>query len=215
MPPVVQLSGDIVRHHQLGGSIEVKLSQGELGLVLVDIGDPGMEQGDLVVDVLHGVLQRPAPAHGLRFDAAHVGLRYRQLCRRRIDGRLFDRDCDLKGLLVQFDQKVSLAHAVVVVDQNPRNLAFDAGGHEGDVTVDVCVIRRNRVERQLDPGNAEPKSGGQDQNADCSKEHSSPRVGLRLLWRDGPSAGRVLWGWRRIGVASRSPLVAQFARLAA
>jgi hypothetical protein len=66
--------------------------------------------------------------------------------RRRIDGRLFDCDCDLKGLLVQFDQEVSLAHPVVIIHQNPRNLASDAGGDEGDVTVDVGVIRRNRVE---------------------------------------------------------------------
>ena len=74
MPPVVHLSGDIVRHHQFGGPIEVKLSQHELGFGLVHTGDPGVEQSDLVVDVLDGVLQRPAPAHGLRFDAAYFGL---------------------------------------------------------------------------------------------------------------------------------------------
>ena len=79
--------------------------------------------------------------HGLRFEAAHFGLRNLQVCHRRIDGRLFDRDGDLKGLLVQLDQKVSFLYAVVVVDQDARYLAFDARGHERDVTVDVCIIR--------------------------------------------------------------------------
>ena len=97
-----------------------------------------------------------------------LDLGHLQVCRRRIDSRLFDRDRDLKWLLVQLDQKVSFAHPVVVVDENARNLAFDAGGHERHVTVDVGVIGRNRVEGRLDPGNAEPKGAGQDQSARCS-----------------------------------------------
>ena len=165
LPPVVLRPGDIVRHHQFRGPVEVNLSQRELGLALVDTGDPGAQQGDLVVDVLDSVLQRPAPAPGLRFDAAHFGLRHLQVRRRRIDGRLFDRDGDLKGLLVQLDQKVSLAHAIVVVDEDARDLAPDAGGDERDVTVDIGVIGRNRVEGRPDPGNAEPKGAGEDQNA--------------------------------------------------
>ena len=159
LPPVVLRPWGIVRHHQFGGPVEVNLSQRELGFALVDTGNLGAQQGDLVVDVLYGVLQRPAPAHGLRFDAAHFGPGHLQVCRRRIDSRLFDRDRDLKRLLVQLDQKVAFAHPVVVVDENARDLAFDAGGDERDVTVDICVIRRNRVERRLDPGNAEPKGG--------------------------------------------------------
>ena len=209
LPAVVLRPWGIVCHHQFGGPVEVNLSQRELGFALVDTGNLGAQQGDLVVDVLHGVLQRPAPAHGLRFDAAHFGLGHLQVCRRRIDSRLFDRDRDLKGLLVQLDQKVSFAHPVVVVDEDPRNLASDAGGDERDVTVDVCVIRRNRVERRLDPGNAEPKGGGKDHKARCSEQHLSTPAGLRLLWRDFSAAGRVLWGWIR--AASRSPLIARAA----
>ena len=57
LPPVVLRPWDIVRHHQFGGPIEVELSQREFGLVLVDIGNSGVQQGDLVVDVLEGVLQ--------------------------------------------------------------------------------------------------------------------------------------------------------------
>jgi hypothetical protein len=120
--------------------------------------------------------------------------------RRRIDSRLFDRDCDLKRLLVQLDEKVSLVHPVVVVDEDARHLALDAGGDEGDVTVDVCVIRRNGVERRLDPRNAEPKSAGQDQKTRRTKQQlASP--GALLLCRERPSASRVLWGRRRIGFA--------------
>ena len=208
LPPVVLRPWGIVCHHQFGGPVEVNLSQRELGFALVDAGNLGPQQGDLVVDVLHGVLQRPAPAHGLRFDAAHFGPGHLQVRRRRVDGRLFDRDRDLKGLLVQLDQKVAFAHPVVVVHQNPGNLALDAGGDERHVAVDICIVRRNRVEGRLDPGNAEPKGAGQEQNTQRAKQHFSPRIGLWLLWRDCWNAKR-----RRIRVASRSRLVAQFARL--
>ena len=73
LPPVVLRLWGIVRHHQLGGPVEVDLSQCELGFTLVDTGNLGAQQGDLVIDVLYSVLQRPAPAHSLRFDAAHLG----------------------------------------------------------------------------------------------------------------------------------------------
>ena len=68
--------GGVVRHHQFGGPVEVNLSQRELGLALIDTGNSGAQQGNLVVDVLDGVLQRPAPAPGLRFDPAYLGFRY-------------------------------------------------------------------------------------------------------------------------------------------
>ena len=184
LPPVVLRPWGIVRHHQFRGPVEVDLSQRELGFALVDTGNLGAQQGDLVVDVLNRVLQRPAPAHGLRFDAAHFGPGHLQVRRRRIDSRLFDRDCDLKRLLVEFDQQVSLVHPVVVVDEHARHLAFDPGGHERHVTVDIGVVGRNRVERRLDPGNAEPKGGREDHNARCSEQHPSPSRGLRLLWQD-------------------------------
>ena len=67
-------------------------------------------------------------------------------------------------------------HPVVVVDQNPRNLAWDAGGDERHVTIDVCVVGRNRIERRLDRGNAKPKGGHKDHDARCSKQHFSRRA---------------------------------------
>ena len=214
LPPVVHLSGDIVRHHQFGGPIEVKLSQHQLGFGLVDASNPGAQQGHLVVDGLHGVLQRPAPAHGLRFDAAHFGFGDLQVRRRRIDSRLFDGDCDLKRFLVEFDQQVSLTYPVVVVDEDARDLAPDAGGDECHVTVHIGVVGRNRVERRLDPGNAEPKGGRENHQAHCSEEHPAAPGGLRLVWQDCLGAGSALRGWPRIGLVRRGRLGARFARLA-
>ena len=78
--------------HQLPCPIEFELGQRQRGLALVDAGNPRMQHGDLIVDVLHGVLQFPAPASRFRFDAAHRGGRRLQVRLRRIDGRLFDGD---------------------------------------------------------------------------------------------------------------------------
>ena len=194
LPPVVLRPWGVVGHHQLSRSIEVNLSERKLGLAFVDTGNLGAQHRDLVVDVLHRVLQCSAPAHGLCFKAAHFGLGHLQVRRCGIDSRLFDRDCDLKGFLVQLDKKVAFAHPVVVVDEDPRDLALNARGHESDVTVDIRIVGRNRVEGRLDPGNAEPKGAGQDQNAQRAKQHFSPRFGFRLLWWNCRSAGRVLSG---------------------
>ena len=60
-----------------------------------------------------------------------------------------------KRLLVQFDEEISLVHAVVVVHQNPGDLAVHAGRDERHVAVHECVVRRNGVEHRPDPGNAE------------------------------------------------------------
>ena len=82
-------------------------------------------------------------------------------------------------LLVQFDEKVALVHAVVVVDENPGNLAADAGGDEGHVAVHESVVGRNGVERLPDPGNAEPKGGAR------TRTPSPPISNLRRFtaWR--------------------------------
>ena len=100
----------------------------------------------MIVDVLHGVLQIPAPAPGLCFDAAHLGPGRLQIRLCGVNGRLVHGDCVLKWLLVELNKKISLAHTVVVIHQNPGNLTVDAGGDECHVTVYVCVIRRNRAQ---------------------------------------------------------------------
>ena len=58
-------------------------------------------------------------------------------------------------LLVQLGEKVSLVHAVVVVHQNPGDLTADAGSNKRHVAVHVSVVRRNSVEGQFDPRDAE------------------------------------------------------------
>jgi len=113
-----------------------------------------MQQGDLVFDVLDRLLQLPAPAPGLCFDAAHGGpcrLKIR-LC--GIDGRLFHGDGVAEWLLVQFNKKISLVHTVVVVHQNPGHLTVDAGCDERYMAVHVGVVGQNRAEHEQDPGNA-------------------------------------------------------------
>src|SRR6185312_16035127 len=62
--------------------------------------------------------------------------------------------------------------------------------------------------------NAEPKGGGDDQSADRSQQQFPPWTGLRLFRRVG-CARRPLRSRRRIGVTSRSPLVAKLPRLTA
>ena len=181
------------------------LASCQRGLALVDGGNPRMQSGDLVVDVLHGVLQFPAPASRLRFDAAHRGARRLQVRLCGIDGRLLDGDGGLIRLLVEFDEKVAPVHAVVVVDENPGNLAADAGGDEGHMTVHEGVIGRNGVESMQDPGNAEDQGGQQNQHADRPQQQPPP------LCRRGIFCGRfrrrIFWVRRSDGrgcVARRS-----------
>jgi hypothetical protein len=101
---------------------------------------------DLILDVLHGVLQIPAPAPGLRFDTVRLGHGRTQIRLRGIDGRLLHGDCVPIWLLVQLDKNIPLADAIVVIHQHPGNLAADASGDERHVTVHECVIRRYGVE---------------------------------------------------------------------
>src|SRR5262249_59266882 len=103
-------------------------------------------EGYLIREVLHGVLQVPAPAPGLCFDTARRGPGRPQIRLCGIDGRFLDGDCVLKWLLVQLNKKISLAHTVVVIHQNSGNLTVDAGSDERHVTVHESIIRRNRAE---------------------------------------------------------------------
>jgi hypothetical protein len=141
-----------------------------------------MKFGDPIGDVLHGELQFPVPASRVGFDAARRGDRQLQVRFRGIDGRLFDGDGGPIRLLVQFDKKVSLVHAVIVIHENTRNLTADAPGNEGDMTVHVRVVGRNGVESIQDPRNTNRENGCQDHSARCSKQHFPPPRGLLLLW---------------------------------
>ena len=93
-------------------------------------------------------------------------------------------DCDrrLIWLLVQFDEKVSPAHAVIVIHEDARNLTTDACSDERDMTVHERVVGRDRVECVQDPRNTNRENSCRDYSARCSKQHFSPPGGFLLLW---------------------------------
>jgi hypothetical protein len=147
---------------QLLCPIEVDLCQRQRGLALIVSGDASAQKSYLVVQVLHGTLQFPAPARGFCFNTARLGFGRLQVCVCGVDGRSLLRYCDLKRLLVQFGEKLCFLNTVIVIHQNPGNLAADAGSNERHMPVHVCIIRRNGIEGQADPGNAKCAGGYQN-----------------------------------------------------
>ena len=135
--------------------IEVGLCERQLGPALVESSYPSMQKRDFVVDILHGVLQSPAPGPCLCFDIPRRGCSRAQVRGCGIDGRSFHGNRGLKRLLVEFGKKLAFVHTVVVIDQDPGNLAGDPGRDKGHMTVDVGVVRRNGVERCEEPGDTE------------------------------------------------------------
>ena len=168
-------------------------------LALVRAGNAAHAEGDLVVHVLDGVLQVPALAPGLRFDSAHWACG-RQQVGLAVSTRPLCATCDLVGLLVELREQIALVHAVVVVDQNPRDLAGDARRDEGDVPVHVGVIGRNRVEGLLDIGNAEYEDRRQGERADGAA------AAVFASWKaDGRTMGRVRAEPERLATSPAPP----------
>ena len=191
--PIVLLTALSRGPEQLLCPIEVDLCQRQRGLALIESGDPSMQKSYLVVDVLHGVLQFPAPAPGFCFNTARHGFGRLQVCVCGVDGRSLLGDRDLIRLLVQFGEKLSFVHTVIVIHQNPGNLAADAGSNERHMPVDVCVIRRDGVEHLPDPGNAQYADGCQNQGAEHAHQQLSPPRRLTIRrWDDLRRFGFVL-----------------------
>ena len=71
--------------------LEFHLRQFQRGLAFIEGGDLRLKQFDLVVDVLHGVLEFPALTSGPCFDAAHRCFSRRQVRLCGIDSRFLDR----------------------------------------------------------------------------------------------------------------------------
>ncbi len=84
---VVLLTYDILPDQRLCPR-EFGLRQDQRGAALVERGDPGVQDGNLVVDILNGVLQRPAPAPGFSLDPARSGRGRLQVGHRGVDRRL-------------------------------------------------------------------------------------------------------------------------------
>ena len=135
-----------IGNDQPRGPVEFLLGQRERGVRLLERGNAGMQRSYLVFDILHGLLQLPAPASRLCLSAAHRGAGCLEIRLCGVDGRLLYSDRINKRLLVQLNKKISLVHAVVVIHQNSGNLTVDAGSDECHVTVHESIIRRNRVE---------------------------------------------------------------------
>src|SRR4051794_20775492 len=133
-----------------------------------------MQQRYLVFDIFDGLLQLPAPAPGLGFDAAHRGPGSLEIRLRGVDSRLLHGDRVPKWLLVQFNKEISLAHAIVVIHQDPGDLTVDAGGDERYMAVHEGVVGRNRAEHEPDPGNPKHRSRD-DYSAEHTNQQNSPR----------------------------------------
>ena len=133
-----------------------------------------MQQGNLVFDILDGLLQFPAAASGLRFDTPHRGPgRFKiRLC--GVDGRLLHGDGVTKWLLVQFDKNIALFHAIVVIHQNPGDLTVDAGGNQRHMAIHESVVSRSRAEHKPDPGNTEHR-GRDDDGAERTDQQIHPQ----------------------------------------
>ena len=170
-----------LRRDQLFCPVELGLGQLQRGLALVEIGNPGVQESDLVVDVLYGVLELPALAPRLGLETAHRRGRRHQIRRAVIHRRLLHGDGEPERLLVQLDEKVALAHTIVVVHQHPEHLARHPGRDEGDMAVHKGVVRRNGVQGLLNPGNAEDQGGQQNQAADCAQQQPPPLYGMGIF----------------------------------
>src|SRR5262249_10174670 len=72
-----------------------------------------------------GVLQFPAQAPSLCFNAAHRGCGCLKVRRRCVDSRFLHGDCVLKRLLVHLGEKISLMNTVVILDQHASDLPAD------------------------------------------------------------------------------------------
>ena len=204
LPLVVHLTRHIVPGDELLRPIEFNLRQRQCGLALVDSGDPRVQQRDLVIDVLHGVLQVPASAPGLRFDRARRRGGCLQVCFRGVDRCLLLGDRNPVRLLVQLGEEISLVHTVVVIHQNAGNLSCHAGRNKRHVPIHECVVRGDGVEHLLDPRDAEHEENCQDSNTEHTGQKLSLPRSLSGLLRHGAGLRRCLRGFRVVGSRSIS-----------
>ena len=66
-------------------------------------------------------------------------------------------------------------YPIVIVDEDPNDLAENARRDEGDVLAHVSVVGRNGGQCPMDPRHGDPNTEAQDQNAPGDKEHSPRR----------------------------------------
>jgi hypothetical protein len=122
--------------------VTVKLLLGEIerGFALGQGGGVGAQQGHLVVHVFDGVLELVTSAASLGHLPAHGGLRGDEVGLGRFQGCLLDGDLHAVRLLVEHNEDVSFVDAVIVIDEDLRDLPGNARGDEGDVAVHISVV---------------------------------------------------------------------------
>ena len=77
-----------------------------------------------------------------------------------IHGRLGNVDLHLIRFLVELDEQVAFANAVVVVDQHPHDLTGNARRDKRHVAIHVGVVGRDGVKCRVNPRQAEISGRG-------------------------------------------------------
>jgi hypothetical protein len=159
---------------------EVGLGELQGCLLAFEVLHAGAQIGNLIVDVLDGMLELEPVGPRLGHQAAHLCLGSPQVrlgCHYR---GLLDFDLNLVGFLVELDQQVPLFYAHVVIHQDPAHLAGNAGSQEGHVAIDVGVIGAHRVQCRDHPGHQEIT---RDRHADNGRRQEQPFSPRACWWR--------------------------------
>ena len=113
---------------------------------------------------------REALRPGLRHPTSYGCLGDHEVRQGGIQGGLLDRELYAEGLGIEFHEHIALFDAIVIVHQDALNLAGDPRGDEGDVTIYVGVVGRDRVERMKDLWNSEEDDDERQDDGDDESE---------------------------------------------
>ena len=136
-------------------------------------GDVGLQQGDLIVHVLDGVLKLEAIAAGQRHLPAHLVRGGHQIGLRLRDVSSLEPHLNLERRFVEQNEQVPLLDAIVVVHAHVNHLAGHARRDRSDVPVHVGVVSRNRTPDQPEPRNAEIRGGHDRDEPEARQYHFS------------------------------------------
>ena len=146
-----------------------------------ECGDPGMQQGDLVSTSSMACCNRQRRLLACASMPRTVALAASRSAFAVSTAAFFTATAS-EWLLVQFDKKIALAHAIIVIHQNLGNLPWTRAA----TNVTWPFTKASSVETVLSWCSRREcrsqKAAGQDQNARCQKQHFSPPRVLLLHW---------------------------------